>query len=303
MSDVLRTILASPPLAFALLALIAAVMALLVYAIWSGREVSLWPPRIGPRVVLSPVRVKGSRLFQHTGYYPIDIDPETNNPNLNSAAYVRAMLYLLDSVHDRLAAMDLVYLREDNWQAFSDVLPPEHGPTYDRLLKKYDLREFRVSVTSETDRLFRNAERIINDLGATLRGIKCEFVLHDVRNPLRSIVALANTREVSGRRLHAPSTRFVVNYLKHQGRHLIELEQGSHVAYAKWFLKTKQVKATTTPLFDERYGLIGLLCVNIDIDAIKVMSDSEKKGFFEAYMETSGITPEYERDDAPSRAL
>lgn len=303
MSDVLKTIVANPPLAFALLALIAAGMALIWYVIHSKRELSLWPLRIGPGAVFSQTRIKGNRLFQHTGYYPIDIEPVTNNPRLNSETYVKAMIYLLESVDDRLAAMDLVYLREDNRQAFGDVLPREYHPTYDRLLKKYDLQEFRKNVTSETDRLFRNAERIINDLGATLRGIRCEFVLHDVRNPLRSIVALANTREVSSRRLHDPSTRFVVNYLKHQGRHLIELEQGSHVAYKKWFLKTKQVKATTTPLFDERYGLIGLLCVNIDIDVINAMTDSEKEDFFEAYTQTSGITPEYERDDAPSRAL
>ncbi len=249
------------------------------------------------------MKVKGSRLFQHAGYYPIELDSETNFPRLNPRAYVRAMRYLLESVYDRLAAMDLVYLREDNRQALGDVLRPEDVPLYDRLIKKYDLAKFRDGVTSETDRLFRNAERIINDLGATLRGIKSEFVLHDVRNPLRSIVAVANTDEVSGRRLHEPSTRFVVNYLKHQGRHLIELEQGSHVAYKKWFFKTKQLKATTTPLFDEQYGLIGLLCFNIDIDAIQTMTDSDKESFFEAYLKTPGKTPDYERDDAPSRAV
>jgi len=69
-------------------------------------------------------RIQGRRLFQYPGYYPIDLEPGTNRPLANRDTYAKAVEYLLDpSRFDRLAAMDLVYLRADNLL---------HGPTPNR---------------------------------------------------------------------------------------------------------------------------------------------------------------------------
>jgi hypothetical protein len=254
---------------------------------------------LDPTATRPRARIKGCRLFEHKGYYPIDIETQTNNPSLNSKIYVSAMHYLLETVHDPLAAMDLVYLREDNRRYLGDVLPPDQTDTYDRLVEKYGLESFLTTFSTNGKLPFNNAIRIVDDLGDTLKGIKCELILHDVRNPLRSIIAAKNTDEVSHRRLGGPSTRFVVQYLKHQGKHLIALESGSHVAYRKWFSKTKRVKATTTPLFDEEFGLVGLLCVNIDIDSIKQMNANDLRNLVERYTQTFGETPDFEKEDAP----
>jgi hypothetical protein len=51
--------------------------------------------------------VKGLRLFQHEGYYPIDIEEGTNNPSLNAEIFSKAVNYFLYEKYDRLAVTDL----------------------------------------------------------------------------------------------------------------------------------------------------------------------------------------------------
>ena len=253
-----------------------------------------------PRVT-SESKIDGCRLFQYAGYYPIDLATGSNKPSLNSQVFAKAIRFFLRKKYDRLAAMDLVYLREDNRCHGVDVLLPKYLELYRQLIDKYDLYDFQKYPSRETEALLGNARQIVHDLGDTLKGVSFEILLHDVRNPLRSIIAVKNSDEVSNRRLNDPSTRFVVQYVKHQGKHLLgAFDAGSKVAYPKQFTSTKKVKATTTPLYDSRYGLIGILCFNIDVDAILgLKTKSQKERFFRQYVATYGETPEFEKEDAP----
>jgi predicted transcriptional regulator YheO len=280
----------------------------MAWALRQGREVVYWPPRIGPRPSAptpsaSPHQrgpISGSRLFQHQGYYPIDLELGTNIPSLNQTIFVKAIHHFLHEVDDRRAAMDLVYLREDN-RADHDILLPQHLQAYGELIEKYGLQDFQQNHSAETDRLFRNTKRLVADLGATLRGVNFEILLHDVRNPLRSVIAACNTEGISNRQVGSPSTRFVVQYLRHQGKHLIALNIDNKAAYPKYLYQDKLVKATTTPLFDDQHGLIGLLCFNIDVNAVNGLGEQERQAFFDNYTRTSGEPPEFERDEAPVR--
>lgn len=61
--------------------------------------------------------------------------------------------------------------------------------------------------------------------------------------------------------------------------------------------RTKQVKATTTtPLYHPKYGLIGILCVNIDIDSVSQLDDKGRERFFENYVKNTGYTPRFEKE-------
>ena len=284
--------------------------ALVIIAFRQGREIVLWPPKIGAREAVAATalhknrsrnRVPGKRLFTYKGYYPVEIAAGSNLPSLNMDIYSDALRYFVsDAVEDQLAAIDLIYLREDNLN-IKDALHERDKPLYEKLISKYDLEEFRREYRRETERLFKNIKRVIDDLGRTLRGIRFEILLHDVRNPLQSIIAEANAAEVSGRQVGDPSTRFVVNYVKHQGKSLIEaMASGNKVAYRKQFTRTKKVKATTTPFWDEKYGLIGILCFNIDMEAIESLDDSGREAFFKAYLDAPGETPDFEKEDAPA---
>lgn len=243
-------------------------------------------------------RIDGKRLFQHRGYYPINIAPSTNMPSLDRKIFVRALRrFLADKNYDRLAAMDLVYLREDNL-VDGDILEDSDLPLYERLVQKYDLLDFIASRQQEDERIFANYVRIVNDLGDTLKDVYFEVLLHNVRNPIRSVVAVRNSEVISGRKLFDPSTRFVVQYVKNQGRELIRaIQGGGKVSYLKQFHRSKQVKATTTPIYHEQYGLVGILCLNIDIDAVLSLDEKDRAEFFDSYVKNSGETPKFERED------
>lgn len=238
--------------------------------------------------------IEGHRLFQHAGYYPIDIG-DNNCPTPNREVFGKAIAHLLEG-HDPLAAMDLVYLRVDNLLHMPDLLLDKYLSSYETLLDTYSLRPFIQNFGAEKERVFRNYIRLVNDIGETLRDAYFEILLHDVRNPLRSIIAAQNSDRVSERRLGDPSTRFVVNYVQNQGRELIAaMEGGSKVAYLKQFTRTKKVKATTTPIYDDLYGLVGILCANIDVAAIEGLDDIGRSTFCRDYVRNSGKTPEFER--------
>lgn len=243
-------------------------------------------------------RVEGKRLFQHRGYYPIDLEPGTNRPSLNRKVFCSAIRYLLrQENYDRLAAMDLIYLREDNL-IDGDILTERDMRPYTELVERYELLRFIENFEAENRQLFRNYVRVVDDMGETLQGVFFEILLHNVRNPIRSIIAARNSEGISGRKLFDPSTRFVVQYVKNQGRLLMNaMEGGSKVRYLKQFTGTKQVKATTTPLYHDTYGLIGILCLNIDIDAVRTLDAAGRDHFFSAYVANTGQTPKFERED------
>lgn len=242
-----------------------------------------------------PARIPGLRLFQHEGYYPIDL-ADGNRPVLNAATYIKALHHFLEeNVYDRRAAMDLVYLRVDNFGREPDIVPASHERDYSALIRKYELEFFREHFKDEKERVFRNARRVVNDLGQTLKGVFLELVLHDVRNPIHSIIAARNTSGISNRNIGDPSTRFVVNYVRNQGRDLMEaMEGGSKIAYKKTFTQTKVVKATTTPIHDDLYGLVGILCLNIDIEALDRFDEHQRAEFFENFKRNTGKTPAFE---------
>jgi predicted transcriptional regulator YheO len=249
---------------------------------------------------LSEVReeIPGKRLYQHRGYYPIDIEQSSNIPKLNREKFLAAINYFLYDEYDRLAVTDLVYLREDNIDAFGDILKNEDFPQYLQLIEKYELELFVRNLDSENKYLFSNLKKIIHDIGDTLKDCCIEILLHNIRNPIRSIVALRNTEEISKRKKYDPSTRFVVQFVKDQGRKFNQgINEGSKISYPKQFNKTKQVKATTIPIQHPRYGLIAILCINIDKERIEKFTEQERATLIDNYIKTVGETPDYEKED------
>jgi hypothetical protein len=251
--------------------------------------------------------IAGHRLFEYSDYYPVVLNAD-NKPTLSRSLFVKAIKYLVKKDHDdRLAAMDLVYLREDNFvlaEKMSDVLYSADQTAYDhdlelysKLIQRYRLHAFIRELSEVNEKIFRNYRRIVNDLGDTLRDLGLEIVLHNVRNPLKSIIAAGNAERVSGRAVGEPATRFVVQFIRHQGKHV---KQGTDdpnrvfVSYLKIFGEDKKMKATTTPIYHPRYGLIGIMCVNIDIDSVLSLDDHGRKAFVERFVSNSGKTPDFE---------
>ncbi len=101
---------------------------------------------------------------------------------------------------------------------------------------------------------------------AKVCGPGCEIVVHDIRNPQCSLIAIENS--LSGRKLGNPLTELARD-LAEQGKYL----ETDYVA--NYSGRTKKNDFLSSTYFIKNEGrLIGMLCVNKDISAIKQMSCS-----------------------------
>lgn len=242
-----------------------------------------------------PTIMAGKRLFEYEGYYPIEL-VDGRKPIFSKNIFFKAIKYFSE-YRDDMAATDLVYLWEANRGHIGDSFTKEETDQYNNFINHYNIRHFLNEFESEHKRIFSNYIKLVNDIGATLEGVFFEILLHDVRNPIRSIIACMNTEGLSNRKVGDPSTRFVVQYVKEQGRRLLDaLESGDKVAYRKQFESDKFVKATTIPIWDTKYGLVGMFCINIFITQIEQLDEKGIDGFIQNYVRNTGRTPEFEKD-------
>jgi len=242
-----------------------------------------------------PVTIAGKRLFEYKGYYPIDLI-DGRNPVFSKTIFFKAIEYF--SKHrDDMAATDLVYLWEANRGHIDDSFTDDETDQYNNFINHYNIRHFLNEFESEHKRIFSNYIKLVNEIGATLEGVFFEILLHDVRNPIRSNITCRNTEDLSKRKVGDPSTRFVVQYVKEQGRRLLEsIESGDKVAYRKQFEPNSFVKATTIPIWDSKYGLVGMFCINIFVTQIQELNKKGIKDFIQNYIHNTGRTPEFEKD-------
>jgi predicted transcriptional regulator YheO len=239
--------------------------------------------------------LSGRRLFQYRDYYPIKLN-ERREPSLDKAVFVKAIKYFLNEEDNKLAAADLIYLLEDNLgdEEYGDMLNRRESELYRQLIKKYDLENFAAELTKETEEIFKNYVRLVEDIGETLSGVKLEVLIHNIRNPLRSVIAIKNAEQVSGRGLYHCSTRYVYQFVTDYGRNFMRgLSDGSKVSYIKPFTDKTDVKATTTPIFHRRYGLIGIFCLNIDMEGVRkaFADEAERNRFLENYLRIKDPAP------------
>lgn len=111
--------------------------------------------------------------------------------------------------------------------------------------------------------ILRNMIPLVEGIGNTF-GKNCEVVLHDVRNPDSSILAIANGH-VTNRVVGGPMSEYG----------LADLRRGNYEQNRMNYLKkTKDgriLKSTSMYIKDEQGKLIGFLCINFDISEFTVM--------------------------------
>jgi predicted transcriptional regulator YheO len=191
--------------------------------------------------------------------YPITSD-QYGNISLNTSTFIDAANFLLKTENPKAAA-DLLYLGQSN--NINLLLNNDEKGIYAKLHHHYDYSEFELINEYKND-LFHVYRDIVNGIGQTFSGTGIEIVLHDVRNPLKSIVAIQNP--ISGRRLDDPNTNFGLELIKdysiipHPGR--------SYISYELTLNDGRRIKSTTIPLYNKRHGLIGFICLNIDISGL-----------------------------------
>lgn len=110
--------------------------------------------------------------------------------------------------------------------------------------------------------LLKNMIPLVDGISRTF-GNNCEVVLHDINNPQKSIIAIANGH-VTGRKVGSPMTERGLKAIRNK-------------EYEKSLLKYKTVtndgrilKSSTLFIKDEKGEVIGCLCINFDISEFVV---------------------------------
>ena len=86
-----------------------------------------------------------------------------------------------------------------------------------------------------------------------------EILLHNLTNPAKALYHIKNN--VTGRNIEAPATNLVhdlkMRGMQNQDKLNYELNIGS-----------RKFKCTTIPIYRDRYGLVGAICINVDYNYI-----------------------------------
>ncbi len=187
--------------------------------------------------------------FSVTSQGHVEFDPE---------AFNRAVLHLLSETNER-AAGELVVIGQQN--LVRDTFPSDWLRNYNEFFVAYD----GDGVVSDNDAFLENYKRLVNQLGRSFPHSGIEFLLHNLVNPSRSLVAIENGA-VTGRRVGSGATNLVLDLKtrKQRGEDKVNYELN---------IGARQFKCTTVGIFRPEYGLVGALCVNIDRNFLKDAAD------------------------------
>ena len=205
----------------------------------------------------------GEALAAYQDLYPIDATAN-GKLSLNKEKFMSAVNFFSQNQSPKAIA-DLIYLGQGN--NISLLLNPEEQKQYRKLLQMPLYKDLRA-IDDHKNKKFEVYKDIVNGIGKTFAGTSIEIVLHDTRNPLKSVVAIQNP--ISGRRLGDSTTNFGIELIKDYS--VVNSRSENYVSYPLTLKDGRKIKSSTIPLYDDDYGLIGFICLNIDISK---MSEAE----------------------------
>jgi predicted transcriptional regulator YheO len=221
----------------------------------------------------------GSPLAAYDNFYPIGSD-ESGALTLDKEKFAGAVEYFSENPSPRAIA-DLIYLGNSNHVML--LLDADTKKKYQKLASGQDYEALN-DVEKQKDAFFQSYKDIVNGIGQTFAGTPTEIVLHDTRNPLRSIVAVQNP--ISGRRVGDTNTNFGVQLIKNYSNSDPQVQGASFVSYQLTLKDGRKVKSSTIPIFHNAYGLIGFICINIDISKMDKRSPDAVDHFVESFRAT-----------------
>lgn len=109
---------------------------------------------------------------------------------------------------------------------------------------------------------------------ASLLGDNCEVVLHDVTCPENSIIAIKNGH-LSGRKEGGPLTDLVLKIIQNKS-----YKNNDFVSNYKASAKNKNFRSSSFFIKNDEKEIIGVLCVNIDIEPYEKVKEAMEKLYF-----------------------
>jgi len=221
---------------------------------------------------------RGKNLEEYD-FYPFEVD-KNNFPEFNLKDFRLAVHYFLKN-KDNTAAQQLIFIGEQN--NIRNQLESTELKQYERLFRKYH----GSKIVNDNNEFLENYARIVRLFGQTFKNMGIEILLHNLMNPTRSLVEIGNG-ETTGRRAGMGTTVLVLDLKK---RILLNEDKLNY----ELNIESRRFKCTTIPIFRNDYGLIGAVCINIDINYIsdEVLKSKERlEEFFNNYCKTDMVLEE-----------
>jgi class 3 adenylate cyclase len=213
------------------------------------------------------------RRLEEYDFYPFVVT-EAGHVEFSPDAFDRAVTHFLSERNPR-AAGELIVIGQQN--LVRDTFPTDRLQRYKALYEKYD----GDAVVGGNDAFLENYRRIVNHIGRSFPNTGIEILLHNLVNPSRSLVAIENAA-VTGRSTGGGATNLVLDLKTRRQR-------GEDKINYELNIGSRKFKCTTIPVFRPDHGLVGAICINIDVRFLRehVMSSEERLvAFFDNLLRT-----------------
>lgn len=194
-------------------------------------------------------RLREGRNLEDYDFYPFGVD-DTGRIYFDEAKFIAAVDHLLHH-RDHVAARQLILVGEQN--EVRHRLPTEDRERYTSLYRRYGGDEVR----DENSRFLANFKRIVRLIGDSFPDTGIEIILHDLTNPSTALCVIKNN--VTGRNIDAPATNLVLDLKTRRQRNEDKLNYELNIG-------SRRFKCTTIPIYREPVGLVGAICINVDVN-------------------------------------
>jgi predicted transcriptional regulator YheO len=207
---------------------------------------------------------KGKRL-EEFDFYPFGVD-EAKVLYFDEVKFLKAVDYLLKHRND-VAVRQLLLVGQQN--DVENSLSADGRLRYRRLYSRYGGDKIR----DDTEKFLANYRRIVRLIGDSFPDTGIEIILHDLTNPATALSCIKNN--VTGRDIGSPATNLVFDLKTRRELSQDKLNYELNIGARKF-------KCTTIPIFRDPDGLVGAVCINVDVNFLtdEVLSQTEKMEMF-----------------------
>jgi predicted transcriptional regulator YheO len=211
-------------------------------------------------------RRKFGRNLDEYDFYPFTITRE-NFGEFSLKDFRLGMHYFLKN-EDHTAARQLIFIGEQN--SVREKLEPAEQKVYVQLFEKYGGRK----IADDTQEFLENYAQIVRLIGKSFPNTGIEVLLHNLADPAHSLIVLENN--VTGRHLRDGTTNLLIDLKRRQLLKEDKLNYELNIGARKF-------KCTTIPITRKDFGIVGAICINVDVHYLtdQVMSGKERiEAFF-----------------------
>jgi len=207
---------------------------------------------------------KGRRL-EEFDFYPFGVD-EAKILYFDEVKFLKAVDYFLKH-RNEIAARQLILVGQQN--DVENTLSADGRLVYRKLYNRYGGDKLR----DDTEQFLANYRRIVRLIGDSFPHSGIEILLHDLTNPATALSYIKNN--VTGRDIGSPATNLVFDLKTRQELHQDKLNYELNIG-------ARQFKCTTIPIFRDPDGLVGAICINVDVNFLtdEVLSQTAKMEMF-----------------------